>query len=121
MHYEDLDYKKQWIILVVYNHEILSCNKRSCLKKDGTLSKKYVDYQITSIQRSGTFNPLALKKILNDPYAFFNKEFSYMYHAYKKFNENFWEIKIAIQDGYTPVISTIKNVTNDKNFLKQLH
>ena len=67
MHYgdkEQLDNSK--LKLVVYNHSIAGSTLKK--NKDGLLSRRCVDYQVTSIQKCTCFSPSVLMKILKDPH-----------------------------------------------------
>lgn len=120
MHYGDkhqLD--AQRLRVVVYNHQILGCKKESRIKKDGTFSKKHVDYQVTSIQCCELFNPNTLRKILDKPYEIFNKEFSKRGLDPVK-EEGWYEITLT-SDGYKPKIVSFYDVSNSMDFYKHLH
>jgi hypothetical protein len=121
MHYGDiLQIDKAILIIVVYNHEILGCKESSKFKKDGSFSKKYVDYQITSIKKVKFINPRSLKLLLNEPYKILNKEFSKR-KLDPSTSEGFYQVQLYTTDGYDLKISSINNVTYDVDPFSQLH
>lgn len=121
MHYGDKhQIDAQRLKVVVYNHQILYCKKEQRFKKDGTFSKRYVDYQVTSIQYCELFNPRTLSKILREPYEIFNKEFSKRGLDPVE-HEGFYEVEIISTDGYNAKIKSVLNVTDSADFYKQLH
>ena len=123
MHYGDKEQKlNEKMIVIVYNHERLGCKPEHRINKDGKFSKRYVDYQITSIQKCENFPPYILKRMLLDPFNFFNPVFS-GWKLDPQTNEGFYEIEIGLgypnPDSWFP--KSITHVTHDENPLKQLH
>lgn len=73
MHYDDPTImKEQMLEIIVYNHEWGPIRK----KKDGTLYRSSVRYEVASIRRCKLFPPKLLAEIIKDPYRFFNARLS---------------------------------------------
>ena len=123
MHYGDEEQRlNEKLVVIVYNHEILGCKPENRINKDGKFSKRYVDYQVTSIQKCENFPPHILKRMLNDPFKFFNAIFS-GWKLDPQTMEGFYEIEIGsgIGDMNSWFPKSIAHVTHDINPLKTIH
>jgi hypothetical protein len=115
MHYGDEEQlKKSKLELVIYKHEIV--NQSIKRNKNGLLSKRCVNYEITSIKKCKYFNTRVLKQILEDPYNFFaNSLDKYPF-------EEFILLKVQDTDGWGKIkVLDSKVVTDHANPLMTLH
>jgi hypothetical protein len=93
MHYGDKNQlTNSHLEIVVYKHEILG--KEISRNKNGLVSKRCVDYEITSIRKCEKISPRVLNRILSDPYKHLTKALDFI-----PFEE--WVlVKITDLDGY---------------------
>lgn len=120
MHYGDKEQiDNSVLVITVYNHEILGCKKKYLA--NGNFSKRYVDYQVTSIKKCENINPSTILRLLKDPYKLLNKYFSEKGLDPVTY-EGFYEVILYTTNGYDLKISSVKNVTYDMSSpFNQLH
>lgn len=115
MHYGN---KKQLIDcsleVVIYKHEI--CGAKHKINKNGIQSRRFVDYEITSIRKCEKFPPRVLSRILKDPYEYLSKSLNSL-----PFEE--WVlVKIEDLDGYGKVnVKPISMVSEHPDETMRLH
>lgn len=113
MHYtDDFQLKNNILKIVVYKHGTTSKPKH---KKNGQIFRNCVAYEIANFQMCYLFPTNLLRKILEDPYFFFNEKLTS-----KKFEE-WYELTIKQIDWDTIKITHIRNVSNDSNDSLRLH
>jgi hypothetical protein len=114
MHYGDKQQLKESLLeIVIYKHEVLgSTFKRN---KDGVVSKRCVDYQITSIQKCEKFNPRVLNNLLSDPYKYLSKDLDNLP------TEEWFLIKIVDSNGWKFEIKPMASVSEHPNEIYRLH
>ena len=127
MHYGDRKQNKSNILtIVVYKHGIMGRDvyKHGIMgwkpryKKDGTLSRSSVDYDVTSIQKCQYFPPRILRNLLSDTYSHVNTKMSKL--PFEKYYE--LELVTRIRDMQLLVhVLSVKDVTDSKNEFKRLH
>jgi hypothetical protein len=115
MHYGDEKQLKDCSLeLVVYKHEILGAKHK--INKDGIQSKRYVDYDVTSIRKCEKFPPRVLSRILRDPYAYLAKPLNSLPF------EEWILVKIEDVDGYGKVhVKPISIVSEHPDSSMRLH
>ncbi len=104
MHYYHESITEQILEVVVYNHESGALRR----KKDGTLYRSSVDYQVSSIRACKFFPPKLVEDIIRDPYRFFNKQLS-------AFPFDRWFLITMKADEYLLGEVTIVDVTDRKD------
>jgi hypothetical protein len=114
MHYgDDKQLKDSILEIVIYKHEVLGTKfKRN---KNGIVSKRCVDYQITSVQRCEKFNPRVLNNLLSDPYKYLSNDLDSLP------NEEWFLIKIVDIDGWDFEIKPLARVSDHPNEIYRLH
>lgn len=113
MHYDNSTIiSEQRLELVVYNHEAGAIRR----KKDGSLYRSSVHYQVTSIRTCRFFPPSLLADIIEDPYRFFNAELS-------AFPFDLWFLAVIQpkEQGYGIDLVSIANVTDADDVTLFLH
>jgi hypothetical protein len=118
MHYgEDKQLKDSKLEIVVYKHEVLSFKRKAIARnKNGVVSKRCVDYEISSIRCCEKFSPRVLNRILNDPYKHLSKDLDFLPF------EEWILVRIIDLDGYGKIeVKPISVVSDHPDETMRLH